>query len=195
MLLETKMNVDNLLEKKLRNSAKSISCEPRILLVEDDWQDALYLKELLEDCFGNDFDLNIDTVTNYSDAMLKLKESDYDMGIFDFRIGYLTGIDLLKSARAEGIELPVIFVTGQGDEKVAVEAIKLGALDYLVKDDLNVKLLSDSVLCVLERKFKTEQDLNSSQKAIYSKCNKFIYAFFLNLDTLLNGIYKNLKLS
>jgi polar amino acid transport system substrate-binding protein len=45
------------------------------------------------------------------------------------------GLDLIRAISDEGITIPVILVTGQGDESIAVEAMKLGAADYIVKDD------------------------------------------------------------
>lgn len=164
------------LDKKNCLKNKFISCEPRILLVEDDWQDALYLKELLEDSFGNDFSLIVDTASDFTSALNLLKTKDYDLALFDFKIGYLNGLDLLKSIRSNGLKVPVVFVTGQGDENIAAEAIKSGAADYLVKDDINSKVLADCLTKLI--------NFNS----------KLNFNFFRKLDYLFDSLSKKIGL-
>lgn len=115
--------------------------EFNLLLVDDDREDALYIEELLEEAFGKDIDFEIDTSPSFIDAKQKLENSNYDLAIFDFMLGYQDGIELYKGVKKDKPNMPVVFVTGQGDERTAVSAIKSGAADYLVKDDLNVQLI------------------------------------------------------
>ena len=54
--------------------------------------------------------------------------------LLDYRLPGQTGLDILKELRANHVNFPVVIVTGQGDEEVALQAIKLGALDYVIKN-------------------------------------------------------------
>ena len=67
-------------------------------------------------------------------ALQALKEEKFDIILLDHKLPMKSGIEIFREALALGIETPVIFLTGSGNERVAVEAIKLGAYDYLVKD-------------------------------------------------------------
>jgi PAS domain S-box-containing protein len=61
--------------------------------------------------------------------------TDYDVLLLDYRMAGLTALDVLKEIRQERkLDLPVVLVTGQGDEEIAVQALKLGASDYIVKN-------------------------------------------------------------
>jgi PAS domain S-box-containing protein len=65
----------------------------------------------------------------------KFDEIDPDVIITDYSLPDMNGIELLEILNNEGSDIPVIMVTGQGNEMVAVRAMKLGVWDYLVKSD------------------------------------------------------------
>lgn len=65
----------------------------------------------------------------------KFFETMFDIIITDYQLPDMTGIELLEILSNEGNEIPVIMITGQGNEMVAVRAMKLGVWDYLVKSD------------------------------------------------------------
>lgn len=58
---------------------------------------------------------------------------DYDVLLFDYRLPGLNALEALKELTVRRVLLPVVIVTGQGDEEVALQAIRLGAADYVVK--------------------------------------------------------------
>jgi hypothetical protein len=86
-----------------------------------------------------------------------------DCVLLDYRLGPDSGLDVLAALRGEGYDHPVIMLTGQGDERVAAEAMKRGAQDYLMKDGVtNVVLrraISNAVQKVLlERSLREKQN-------------------------------------
>jgi signal transduction histidine kinase len=87
-------------------------------------------------------------------AIASLRERQPDLLLLDLQLKDMVGGDLLDALRAESLLVPFIVVTGQGDEKVAVEMMKQGALDYVMKDAAILDLLPSVVkraVAALER--------------------------------------------
>jgi len=77
-----------------------------------------------------------------------------DAILLDFRLPDMTGLEFLDELKHQSIApLPVIMLTGQGDERVAVQAMKRGAQDYLVKQDLEPDVLQHTVRNVLQQAY------------------------------------------
>ncbi|MGQ9920412.1 MAG: sigma-54-dependent transcriptional regulator [Desulfobacca sp.] len=108
-----------------------------ILIVDDDELVCLSLQELLR-MEGYDVDSTLDGL----EALQKLKSTKYSLIISDIRMPTLDGIELLKEVRGKNLDSFLIFITGHGHIDGAVEAIKLGAYDYITKpiDDVRLKL-------------------------------------------------------
>jgi signal transduction histidine kinase/FixJ family two-component response regulator len=77
--------------------------------------------------------LHLHVVTHGKEVLARLWASPYDILLLDYRLPDLTGIEVLKALREERIKVPIVMVTGQGDEETAVQAFKLGVSDYIVK--------------------------------------------------------------
>jgi diguanylate cyclase (GGDEF)-like protein/PAS domain S-box-containing protein len=101
----------------------------RILYMEDDPGIAKLLRKNLE---GKGF--RVEVATNGEDGLAMVRANQFDLLIVDYDMPYLGGIEVLRALSAEGMQIPVVMLTGQGNEAVAVEAFKLGASDYVVKD-------------------------------------------------------------
>ncbi len=128
----------------------------QILLVEDDEDDAFLIKDLMREVSISP-QPKILHVSNGADALALLETTPVDLCIFDFRLGLQTGIDLLEQVREVGCEAPIIFLTGQGDQETAVQAMKSGATDYLTKNNLSAENLFKSIRHAT--KLKKEEDL------------------------------------
>jgi PAS domain S-box-containing protein len=79
-------------------------------------------------------DVEVVSVTSAEDALHKVSTERFDCLLSDYKLPVLSGIDLLKRIRKEHDHLPFIFYTGQGNEEVAIEALRAGADDYYTKD-------------------------------------------------------------
>ena len=108
-----------------------------VLVVDDDTLVCESLKEML---ILEGF--SAEAVLDGQAAMAKIKEHHYQVVLSDIQMPGLNGMELLKELKGRSPDTTVIFITGHGHIAGAVEAIKLGAYDYLVKpiDDLRLKL-------------------------------------------------------
>ena len=115
-----------------------------ILIAEDDQDDLFLFKELiLEGIY--EAEPKVELATSQEDIVSKLEESSYDLVFLDYRLGQWDGLEILKSIREKGHTLPIIMLTGQGDQETAVQAMKSGANDYLVKSHLSAESLSKAI--------------------------------------------------
>jgi len=99
-----------------------------ILLVDDDHS----LRNMLSFVLGKE-GYQVDEAVNGMDALKKLKGRKYDLVISDIRMPDLNGIELLKKIKTHEQELPVIMITAYAATHDAIEAMKLGAEDYIMK--------------------------------------------------------------
>jgi len=105
----------------------------RVLLVEDSETDSLLLLRQLQKSGYQPVSKRVDSAP----AMLAaLEKEHWDIVISDFVVPGFSGLDALELMRSKGLELPFIIVSGQIGEDIAVQAMKAGAHDYLMKDKL-----------------------------------------------------------
>lgn len=127
--------------------------EIKILIVDDDTDDIVLIKDFLQSGMKG-VKCVLDHASSLSEAISCVSRTDYEVCLFDYRLGEVDGLDVLRRIRAEGVAAPVIFLTGQGDEEIAVEAMKAGAVDYLPKAKLSSELLCQSVRYAMELREK-----------------------------------------
>ncbi|HWY86822.1 MAG TPA: sigma-54 dependent transcriptional regulator [Gemmataceae bacterium] len=101
----------------------------RILIVEDEEVDREQLQQLLE----ADTDLQIDSTGSAKTALQYLSERNYSIVLTDLRMAGLDGMDLIREIQQRGLPVTVIVMTGDSSIHEAVEAIRLGAYDFLLK--------------------------------------------------------------
>jgi len=108
-------------------------------------------------------------VRSYDAAILELRKP-HDVCVVDYHLGAGSGLTLIRHAQADGFSGPMILLTGRGDHDVDVEAMKAGAADYLVKDQLTPQLIERVIRHALERRVaevaltRSEEQLRQSQK-------------------------------
>lgn len=101
----------------------------RVLLVDDNEDQAFIAIEALSD----DPRITVTDVNSGPACLECLDKKTYDLVILDYSMPQMTGMEVLRTMRSRGLDVPVIMVTGYGDERVAVDAMKLGAADYIIK--------------------------------------------------------------
>lgn len=146
----------------------------KILIVDDDEDDYFITSEYLRQI--EDYQLNIDWCYKYKDAIEHVQQRKYDIYFVDYRLGAKTGIDFLKEAIKQGLEEPVILLTGKGNREVDIEAMQIGATDYLIKTELNADKLERCIRYALER--------SSYLKALRANERKYRSIFELSKDAV-----------
>jgi len=101
---------------------------PPVLVVDDEKNMRASLKTVLED-----EKYPVRAVESAEEALTLLGQENFLMVITDAHLGGMSGYDFLAKARAQWPELPLLMITAYATPKLAVEAIKAGAMDYLAK--------------------------------------------------------------
>ena len=128
-----------------------------ILLVEDDEDDHLIVRNLLSQIEGWAFDL--EWARTYDAALEALARRAYDVCLVDYRLNGHSGLDLLRwvsmkgkaEASGGGCHPPMILLTGYGNPKLDLAAMKAGAADYLIKGQIDATMLERSIRYAVER--------------------------------------------
>ena len=111
------------------SSGRTIPAAPvPILLLEDNVAQALFTKRALEE-----EGFAVDVCRTGREGLQSLSQKDYQICLIDIRLPDTTGVELLRHIQAIRPRTVSIVVTGHGDEQMAVEAMKLGAYEYMVK--------------------------------------------------------------
>jgi PAS domain S-box-containing protein len=134
----------------------------RILIIDDDEDDFFITSEYIKDISDSNF--KIDWCYNYKKAMELIINKAYDIYFVDYRLGAKTGVDLLKEALEHNCEEPIILLTGKGNKAIDIEAMRLGATDYLVKSELNSEKLERCIRYAIERSVHLKALRNNEQK-------------------------------
>ena len=105
----------------------------KVLVVEDSEDDARLAVRMLR---RGGFDPSYQRVQDIEGLRSALRQERWDAVLSDFRMPGFNGVDALKVYRESGLDMPFIFVSGTIGEEIAVEAMKAGASDYVMKENL-----------------------------------------------------------
>ncbi|MFN3231615.1 MAG: response regulator [Alphaproteobacteria bacterium] len=121
-----------------------------ILIVDDDEVDRQAVRRALN---SGDADYGIREAASAEAAFDVLEREIVDCTLLDYRLPDTDGIDLLQRLRNHPIlnEMPVVMLTGMGDERLAVRTIQAGAQDYMVKEDISPGALRRAVQAAVDR--------------------------------------------
>lgn len=120
-----------------------------VLMVEDNASHAEMIADELEVALAG---WTVHKAGTLAEARTFLRSRTYELLMFDFRLPDGDGIELLREVRGAGVESPIVFVTTASSAKLAVDAMKLGADDYLVKEEGYLSVLPYLVQEVLKRR-------------------------------------------
>ncbi len=121
----------------------------KILLVDDNPDDRLLVKRYLSSHFD---DIQFIEVTNGNELEAVLSSQNFNLVITDYQLKWSNGMEILNKIRKISPDMPVIMFTGTGSEEIAVEAMKRGLDDYILKSSKHARKLPLAVKSVLEKK-------------------------------------------
>ncbi|MCI0710883.1 MAG: HAMP domain-containing histidine kinase [Chloroflexi bacterium] len=120
-----------------------------VLLVDDDEDDFIITRDLLSDIEGAQY--HLDWASDYDTAIERVSQRDYDVCLVDFRLGKISGLTLIEEMIEAGYRTPIIIMTGQGNREIDLQAMQIGAMDYLNKEDVTSNLLERTIRYAIER--------------------------------------------
>jgi len=120
--------------------------DKKILIVDDEKNHRLMLKiHLAEEGFG------VFEAENGVEALQAIEENDFDLILLDIKMDVMDGFTFLSHMRQKGLYMPVIVITAFSNVKTAVQAMKLGAVDFISKP-----VDTDNLLDLVKNYLKTK---------------------------------------
>lgn len=148
--------------------------ELRLLYIEHNPTDREIVQESLR--LNLDYQFKTAIASTGSAGLEMLKKERYDIVLVDYKLPGMSGIQILKRAKEENIDIPIIMVTGTGDERIAVEAMKAGAYDYVVKDISYKGTLPIVINRALER-YNNSRETEQLKKALEEERKQLLSIF------------------
>ncbi len=133
-----------------------------VLLIEDSPSDAALLAISLEDIPSAAF--SIDTVETLAAGIKLLSANKYDAVLLDLNLPDSFGIETCVRIHEHASSVPIIVLTGLDDEEKALEAVKVGAQDYLVKGNCDGALMTRAIRYAVERQIAIDQQRQTDER-------------------------------
>ncbi len=164
-----------------------------VLLAEDDPTYAGLLREILSDASAGK--IHCERVERLSEALAILSQQHFDVLLLDLGLPDKNGLDTFLEVKRHAPQLPVVVLTGTDDEKLALDAMREGGQDYLVKGQFDGRLIARILRYAIERKRLTEtlREREEFFRLISDNMTDLVAVLDLNGKRLYNSpSYKNL---
>jgi signal transduction histidine kinase len=130
----------------------------RLLLVEDDADYAQIVRLCLGEPDAMGLVFEIDVAVCLAEALQKLSASRYHAALVDLGLPDASGLESVKAVLAAAPDIPVLVSTNMGNESTALEAMRLGAQDFMIKASTDSRLLKRSIRYAIERKAASRRE-------------------------------------
>ncbi len=153
----------------------------RVLLVEDNPADARLIREMLLAAHNGRYDLSL--ASRLSEGVDLLKNSEFDVILLDLSLPDSHGADTVLRAKEHAANIPIVILTGLDDQALALDLLRMGAQDYLVKGKVTGDVLARVMRYAIERK-QVEHMLRVSEeryRTLFEQMNEAV--FLIGLDT------------
>lgn len=165
-----------------------------ILILDDDKDYTAFVKRSIKQ--DTNYDYTFTCLSSLNDILDACKEKTADILILDYQIPKTDGLEILKTLKNKhNCKMPVIVLTADGDESIAVEFMKNGAVDYISKSSLVPKVLLHSIdhnikVTQLNNELSNDDVLNFNESALHFAMDKIASGIFI-LDNDLEVIFAN----
>jgi PAS domain S-box-containing protein len=140
-----------------------------VLYVDDYPLDRELVRDALEKEHGG---FRVIEATSRADFEARLAEGNFDLVLSDFNILGFEGVQVIDAIHAKSPHTPVVIVTGTGSEEIAVEALKRGAADYIIKTPRHIQRLPRTIHAVLEKK-RLKEEREQAEEALRESEEKY----------------------
>jgi len=157
--------------------------EKKVLVVDDD----SLMKDFLKEALGRS-DYSVDLASTGEEALEKIKDKDYDVILSDIRMPSMGGMELLEATKEYLPDAEVIMMTAYGTVENAVEAMKLGAFDYVMKP-----FSADAIEMKLKRAFE-QMRLKKENKNLHQALeNTYSFGNIVGKSPQMQKIFESVK--
>jgi len=115
----------------------------RVLVLDDNEDDFAFVKILLGKSVMCTY--RLEWVTTEAAALAALRTGDFDVGLFDYKLGATTGLEILRTLQQQQCGIPIILLTGSENPEIDQAALDSGAADYLAKGSLDTTRLERAI--------------------------------------------------
>lgn len=115
----------------------------RVLVLDDNEDDFAFVKILLNKSLAYAYQL--EWAPTEKDALEALRRTPFDVGLFDYKLGGTTGLEILRTLQSRQVDMPVILLTGSENPEIDQAALDAGAADYLCKSSLDTTRLERAI--------------------------------------------------
>jgi two-component system, sensor histidine kinase and response regulator len=165
----------------------------KVLIVDDDTVDRLAVIRAFK---GADFRTELTEAIDCASGIAIANSCQFDCIFIDYRLPDGNGIELLQKLREQGIRIPIVSLTGQSDDRIAVELMKAGASDYLSKAQISpaqLRQVFQNVMRVHNAEVAMEL-ANQQREELLAQKEEFIARMTHDLQTPLVGANRMLDL-
>ena len=159
----------------------------KLLLIENNLADANWIRTMLCEQDGHKFQVR--HIQQMEKAVQNLSQDDFDAILLDLSLRDCEGINSLNVVRKKAPQLPVIVLTATNNPTVAVQSLRQGAQDYLIKGEFNGQSLMRSIYYAIERQ---RSEFNTRQQALMKKMLDRIRNS-INLETILKTTVREIQ--
>ncbi len=154
----------------------------KILIVDDNEYDFLIIKQYIKNIKGYNF--NVEWRYDYEGAMNDVCEKKYALYLVDYYLGANTGLDFIKEAFEKKCEEPIIILTGRAAPELDAEVMHAGAVDYLIKGEMDTEKLERCIRHVIEKSISVRTlKLNEKKfRHIFERSKDAV--FLIDFDTM-----------
>jgi PleD family two-component response regulator len=120
----------------------------KILLIDDDRMQHRLVQAHFRNFQGEKYEL--ESAGTYEEGLAKLLHGTHAACLLDYQLGEKNGLQLIREAVARGCTTPIVFLTAETAQRIDIDAMNAGALDFLVKGEITPRLLERSLRYALK---------------------------------------------